>query len=635
MSHSTSISPTAFPAALLPPRQNSSLSPPNASSLTLASPSHLQQLHSLLVKSGAPVSSLPFSFSQIAAVCSLSSPSAFFYARRLFQRAVGSSEIILWNSHLSFLSSSSPYDTLRLFSRLRGSDLLPDTFSFSFVLKACSQLPSALPVGKSLHALILKLGFLPDVFLQNTLVHMYFSCGAMAEAELMFDIMQTRDVVSYNIMITHFTKRGKMDRGHQLFNEMPERSVRSWTALIAGYVQWKNPKEAVHLFLEMESKAGILPNEVTAVAILAACADLGNLDLGKKIHELSIRLGFLSNVRVCNTLLDMYIKCGCLELARQMFVEMPDRTVVSWSTMINGHAVHGQAEEALNLFNDMITAGIRPNSITFVGLLHACSHMGLLEQGRRYFTAMVKDFGIEPEIEHFGCMVDLLSRAGLLDEALEFIRKMPIKPNSVVWGALHGGARTHKRVDIGEKAIRHLIELDPSNDGYYVVLSNIYADAGRFDNVAKVRRLMKEKGLKKTPGRSTIAVEGELHEFVAGDSDHPLAVEIYEKWEELLVELRRRGYVPDTSAVLLDMEEEEDGKEKVLFRHSEKLAVVFGLMTTPPGMTIRIMKNLRVCSDCHEALKLISEITEREIIVRDRNRFHCFRLGGCSCRDYW
>ncbi|XP_020598486.1 pentatricopeptide repeat-containing protein At5g66520-like [Phalaenopsis equestris] len=612
------------------PDQHTSLSPSNLINLTISSPSHLQQLHSLLIKSGAPISSL--SFLRIAAVCALSPPSAFSYARNLFHRSANSPEIFLWNSHLNTLSSSSPSDALLLFTRLLSSNILPNTFSCSFALKACSQLSNCFLTGKNIHALILKLGFHPDVFLHNTLVHMYSSLGAMADAHLMFEKMPRRDTVSYNIMIARLTMDGEMDLAREMFDAMPERSVRSWTSLIAGYVQWQNPREAVRLFIEMEN-LGMRPNEVTVVAVLAACADLGALDLGKRIHEYANLFRFLSNVRICNTLIDMYIKCGCVQVAREVFDDMSERTVVSWSAMINGYAIHGQGDDALELFKDMRKVGIQPNPVTFVGLLHACSHMGLLKQGQNFFKTMIRDYNIVPEIEHYGCMVDLLSRAGLLDEALEFIRKMPVKPNGVVWGALLGGAKVYNRVDMAEEAVRQLFDLDPLNDGYYVVLSNIYANAGRFNDAAKVRRLMRNKGVKKTPGQSTIAVDGVIHEFVAGESDHPQVEEIYRSWDELLVKLKVRGYVPDTSVVLLDMEERE--KEAVLYRHSEKLAVVFGLMSTPPGTVIRIIKNLRVCNDCHAALKLISEISKREIIVRDRNRFHCFRDGFCSCRDYW
>lgn len=434
-------------------------------------------------------------------------------------------------------------------------------------------------------------------------------------------------------MIAQFVKKGEVGIARELFDMMPEKSVRSWTAMISGYVQAKKPREAVRLFREME-EVGVRANEVTVVAVLSACADLGDFDLGGRVYEYAKRSGFGKNVRIQNTAIDMYIKCGCAEIAREVFNGMEERTVVSWSAMIVGHAVHGQGEAALELFAAMGLAAVRPNRVTFVGILHACSHMGLVDDGWNFFTRMTEEYKIVPEIEHYGCMVDLLSRAGQLDKALEFIRTMPVEPNSVVWGALLGGARVHNRVDMGEEAIRHLTQLDPLNDGYYVVLSNIYAEAEQWEDVARIRRLMRDRGVKKTRGWSMITVDGEVHEFAAGETNHPKMDEIDEKWNELVSKMRARGYVPDTSVVMLDMEDEGE-KERVLFRHSEKLAVSFGLMSTPPGSVIRIMKNLRICNDCHATLKLISEIVGRQIVVRDRNRFHCFINGACSCRDYW
>uniref|UniRef100_A0A1D1XHH6 Pentatricopeptide repeat-containing protein At5g66520 n=1 Tax=Anthurium amnicola TaxID=1678845 RepID=A0A1D1XHH6_9ARAE len=622
--------PRQVPPAASPPPQPSK--PSSASIATFSSPSQLRQLHAHLLKAGRSLSALPLP--QAALLCALSpSPDDFPYARRLLRHSPdGKPEGLVWNSCLKAMAeSATPIDALRLFSRLRRSNLLPDSFACSFVLKACST-AAALPTGMAVHGLVEKLGLRSDIYLVNTAVLMYACCGAMDDARLLFEKMPRRDVVTWNIVITQLTKRGDVGAARELFDSMPERSVRSWTAMIAGYVQCGNPKEAICLFREME-EVGAEPNEVTVVAVLAACADLGALDLGKRVHEYSNQCGFQRNVRLCNTLMDMYIKCGCLELARKVFDAMTDRTVVSWSAMICGLAMHGQGEEALQLFSRMTTAGIRPNGVTFLGLLHACSHMGLLEQGRMFFISMSRDYGLIPEIEHYGSMVDLLSRAGRLQDALELIRDMPIAPNSVVWGALLGGARVHKNVEMGEEAIKHLRHLDPLNDGYYIVLSNIYAEAGRWEDVARVRRLMRDEGIKKTPGWSTVTLDGVVHEFMAGDSDHPHAEEIYRRWDELLVELKRRGYVPDTSAVLLDTD--EDTKEHVLYRHSEKLALTFGLISTQPGTPIRIMKNLRVCSDCHAAFKLISVITSRQIIVRDRNRFHCFRDGLCSCRDYW
>ncbi|EXB50999.1 hypothetical protein L484_023701 [Morus notabilis] len=598
---------------------------------TFNSPFELKQLHAHVLKTSSPLSLIPLP--RVAAVCALSPPATFAYARQIFQRVdCGDSEIVLWNSCLkTFAEGDCPKDVISLFKRLREFDVFPDSFTLSFVLKACLRL-SDVRNGRIVHGNVEKLGFGWNLFLQNSIVHLYAKCGEMGNARLMFDKMPHRDVVAWNIMMTQLIKRDEVEQAYGLFAEMPERNVRSWTLMIAGFVQSGKPREAVNLFLEME-KAGVKPNEVTVVAVLAACADLGDLFLGRRIHEYSNRSGFGSNVRVSNTLIDMYVKCGCLEDARGVFDKMEERTVVSWSAMIAGLAMHGQAEEALKLFSTMIQVGVKPNGVTFIGLLHACSHMGLVDQGRKFFASMTCDHSIVPRIEHYGCMVDLLSRAGLLQEAHEFIMNMPIDPNGVVWGTLLGGCKVHKSIALAEEAIRHLAVLDPFNDGYYVVLSNIYAEAEQWENVARIRKLMREQGVKKTPGWSTITVDGTVHEFVAGDESHPQAVEIFRMWGNLLEKMKENGYVPNTSVVLLDMEEGE--KEKFLYRHSEKLALVFGLMNTEPGTPIRIMKNLRVCEDCHAAFKLISAIVGREIVVRDRNRFHYFKDGSCSCRDYW
>lgn len=465
------------------------------------------------------------------------------------------------------------------------------------------------------------------------IVHLYAACGEMSDARLMFDKMPQRDVVTWNIMISQLIKAGDVHGAYGLFSLMPRRNVRSWTSMISGFVHCGKSEEALGLFLEMEREDGLRPNEVTVVAVLAACADLGDLEFGRRVHRFANERGFQGNVHVCNTLIDMYVKCGCLEEGYRVFNAMKERTVVSWSSMIAGFAMHGHGDKALELYGEMIRLGIKPNHVTFVGLLHACSHMGLVDKGREYFTIMTRDYGIVPRIEHYGCLVDLLSRAGLLEEAREVVVNMPMSPNGVIWGALLGGCRLHKNTELAEEAMRHISELDPLNDGYYVVLSNAYAEAGKWEEVTRIRKLMKDRGVKKTPGCSSITIDGVVHEFVAGDETHPQAEKIFEVWEKLLVKMRAKGYVPNTSVVLLDVEDKE--KEKFLFRHSEKLALVFGLMNTKPGMPIRIMKNLRVCEDCHAAFKLLSTIESREIVVRDRNRFHCFKNGTCTCKDYW
>ncbi|KAB2609624.1 pentatricopeptide repeat-containing protein [Pyrus ussuriensis x Pyrus communis] len=594
---------------------------------SFASPSELKQLHAHLIKTNSPLTSLPPS--RIAFVCSLNS--SFSYARKLFQH-LETPETEAWNSCLkAFAEGNDPIDAILLFNQLQSFCVSPDSFTLSFVLKACTRLLDV-SKGRGIHGYVEKLGFQSNLFLMNMILNLYTLCGGERDARLVFDKMPQRDVVTWNIMITQLVKRGEIKGAYDLFSQTPGRSVRSWTLMISGFVQCGKPKEAIGLFLEME-EAGVKPNEVTVVAVLAACADLGDLDLGRRIHEYSNQSGFSRNVRVSNTLIEMYVKCGCLEDACKVFDGMKERTVVSWSAMIAGLAMHGQAEEALRLFSEMIEKGMDPNDVTFVGLLHACSHIGFVDQGREFFTSMTNDYGIVPKIEHYGCMVDLLSRAGLLQEAHEFIINMPIKPNSVVWGALLGGCKVHKNIELAEEATKHLSELDPLNDGYYVVLSNIYAEAQRWEDTARVRKLMRERGVKKTPGWSSITLDGVVYEFVAGDETHPQDQEIVQMWEKLVEKMKLKGYVPNTSVVLLDIEEGQ--KEKFLYRHSEKLALVFGLINTLPGTPIRILKNLRVCEDCHAAFKLISAIVDREIVVRDRNRFHCFKDGSCSCKDYW
>lgn len=499
------------------------------------------------------------------------------------------------------------------------------------MLKACLA-ELNVSCGRIIHGYVEKLGFKWNLFLQNMILNLYAECGEMGDALLLFDKMAQRDVVTWNTVMTQLVKRGDIDQAYSLFLEMPERNVRSWTAMISGFVQCRRPEEAVRLFCEME-EAGLRANEVTVVGVLAACADLGSMNLGRQVHEYSKQSGFMSSAHVCNTLIDMYVKCGCLEDARRVFDEMEERTVVSWSAMIAGLAIHGQAENALEFFYRMIGVGIEPNGITFIGILNACSHMCLIDEGQNYFASMTRDYGIIPQIEHYGCMVDLFSRAGLLQEAREFIENIPIEVNGVVWGTLLGGCKVHKNIELAEEATKHLAELDPLNDGYYVVLSNIYAEAERWEDAARVRRLMRNRGIKKTPGCSSIEVDGIIHTFVAGDDSHPQSPKMFQLWEKLLGEMKQRGYAPNLSVVLLDTDEES--KEKFLYRHSEKLALCFGLLNISPKTPIRIMKNLRVCEDCHVAFKCISAIANREIIVRDRNRFHCFKDGLCSCQDYW
>jgi pentatricopeptide repeat protein len=346
-----------------------------------------------------------------------------------------------------------------------------------------------------------------------------------------------------------------------------------------------------------------------------------------------VKTGFELDVVVGSALVDMYAKCGSIDEASNVFNKMPERNIVTWTVIIIGYAQHGYAQEVLKLFSQMQDTGMKPDHVTFVGILSACSRAGLVNEGCNYFNSMSQDYGVNPRPEHFACMVDLLGRAGHLTEAKDFIEKMPFEPSISVWQSLLGACRIHGNMELGKYAAERLLELEPHDSATYVLLSNIYAAANRWDDVARVRKMMKDRGVKKEPGRSWTNVNNTVHEFISDDSSHPQAEEIYKMLQRLSNQMKDAGYVPNTDFVLHDIEKEQ--KENSLSHHSEKLAIAFGLIKTPPGAPIRIMKNLRVCGDCHIATKFISKIVCREIIVRDATRFHHFKNGLCSCGDYW
>jgi pentatricopeptide repeat protein len=334
-----------------------------------------------------------------------------------------------------------------------------------------------------------------------------------------------------------------------------------------------------------------------------------------------------------NTLLDMYAKSGSIEDAKKIFDRLVKRDVVSWNSMLKGYSQHGLGKETVQCFEEMLRIGTEPNDVTFLCVLSACSHTGLLDEGQYYFELMKKKCMIEPHVAHYVTIVDLLGRAGLLDRALKFIRELPIEPTAAAWKALLGACRMHKNMELGAYAAERVFELDPYDSGPQVLLSNIYASARRWGDVSKVRKMMKESGLKKEPACSWVEIENTVHVFMSNDDAHLQRDEIHRKWEEMSGKIKEMGYVPDTSHVLLLVDEHE--REVKLQYHSEKLALAFALLNTPPGSTIRIKKNIRACGDCHSAIKFASKVVDREIIVRDTNRFHHFRDGSCSCGDYW
>lgn len=466
----------------------------------------------------------------------------------------------------------------------------------------------------------------------NAMIAAYVQYRRMDLARELFEAMPFANISSWNTMITGYAQSGDIELARSLFDRMPHRDCISWAAIISAYAQSGNSEEALHMFVKMK-REGENINRSCFTGVLSTCADVAALELGKQIHGLLMKAGFESGCFVGNALLAAYCKCGCIEEAYDVFREIMEKDIISWNTMINGYARHGFGKEALDLFKNMERLGIRPDDVTMVGVLSACSHTGLTDTGMEYFYSMNRDYGITANPKHYTCVIDLLGRAGRLSEAQNLIESMSFEPDAATWGALLGASRIHNDTQLGEKAAEMIFMLEPWNAGMYVLLSNLYASSGRWQDVRKMRLKMRDTGVLKAPGYSWVEEQNKIHTFSVGDSTHPDSHRIYAFLEELDLRMKKEGYVSATKLVLHDVEEEE--KVQMLKYHSERLAVAFAVLNIPPGRPIRVMKNLRVCDDCHTAIKYMSKIVGRLIILRDSNRFHHFSGGVCTCGDYW
>ncbi|XP_022740228.1 pentatricopeptide repeat-containing protein ELI1, chloroplastic [Durio zibethinus] len=558
---------------------------------------------------------------------SYSSRGRLDYSVALFKRTLNPN-IFLYTSIINaYALHGLSLEALFIYTRMLFEGVQPNEFTFSSILKSCS-----IEHGKMLHSQVIKLGFDSDLYVKTGLVDLYARGGDVGSAQLVFERMLEKSLVSLTAMLTCYAKHGELEEARVLFDEMVKKDVVCWNVMIDGYAQHGMPNEALVLFRRMLA-AKARPNEITILAVLSACGQLGALESGRWLHSYIENNDIQVNVRVATALLDMYSKCGSLEDARLVFDRIPDKDVVAWNSMIIGYALHGFSRDALELFQEMCRIGLRSTDITFIGVLGACGHAGLVKEGWSFFNAMRDEYDIEPKIEHYGCMVNLLGRAGQLEEAYELVKNMKMEPDPVLWGALLGACRLHGNLDMGEKIAESLVGHNLANSGTCILLSNMYAAKGNWEGVARIRTLMKDSGVQKEPGCSSIEVNNRVHEFLAGDLKHPKSKEIYLMLEEMNGWLKAHGYIPQTDIVLHDIGDLQ--KEQSLEVHSEKLALAYGLISTQHGTPIKIVKNLRVCSDCHAATKLFSKITGRKIVMRDRNRFHHFANGSCSCGDYW
>ncbi|CAK9217321.1 unnamed protein product [Sphagnum troendelagicum] len=516
-------------------------------------------------------------------------------------RQMQQEDVVTWTTMiLGYVKCGQGSKALELFQQMHQEGVQSDPVTFVGVLNACASMV-ALEEGRHVHEQIIQSGYESVAFVGNSLIDMYAKCESIEDAK-------------------------------RVFNKLPSHDVVSWNVMIFGHVKYRQGQKALELFRQMQEE-GVQPAPMTLVGVLNACASVVALEEGRHAHDWGIKSGWDSNVFVGNSLIDMYAKCGSLEDALKVFNKMPSRDVVTWNAMIGGYAIHGHGKEALQQFEQMHEEVVQPDDITFVCLLSACSHSGLVDEGLRCYSSMSTVYMISVNLEHYTCMVNLLGRAGRLHEAENMLKAMPCKPNAGVWRALLGACRIHGNVEMGERVAKQVLELEPKNAAGYVLLSNLYTATGNRDLSGNVEWQRKERSVKKHPGRTWIEVDNEVHTFVVDDQHHPQMIEIHAELKRLSGLMHDAGYMPDTNFVLHDVEVEE--KVFYLCHHSEKLAIAFGLINSVPGTPLCIRKNLWVCGDCHTSTKFILKVVGRAIMVRDANCFHHFQDGEYSCRDYW
>ncbi|KAI3471189.1 hypothetical protein Pfo_027852, partial [Paulownia fortunei] len=555
----------------------------------------LKKLHSRIISDPNLYSDTSLAIKLMRAYAARGKP---VVTRKIFDKIAERNNVICNVMIRSYVNNHFYKDAILMYKSMLASGVTPDHYTLPCVLKACSSSDN-LRFGVQIHCPAVKKGLDMTLFTGNGLVAMYGKCGNLVEARRVFDEMPYKDIVSWNSLVAGHAQNGRFDEALEvckemeslamkpdpvqwlkIFSDMAKGELVAWNVMIAVYANNSMSSEAVCLYSQMEAH-GIEPDAITIASVLPACGDLSAVSLGKRIHEYIEMKGLQPNLSVENALIDMYAKCGCLLEARKVFDEMQMKDVISWTSMISAYGRSGKGQQAIELFSKMQDLGLVPDSIAFVSILSACSHAGLLSEGRNYYRLMTEAYKIVPRLEHFTCMVDLLGRAGRVDEAYTHIKQMPMEPNERVWGALLSACHVYNNMDIGVVAADHLFQLAPQQSGYYVLLSNIYAKAGRWKDVTLIRSIMKERGIKKIPGVSNVEFHDQVHTF--------LAVR-YLSWK-----MKEAGYVPKTDTALHDVEEEE--KENHLVVHSEKLAIVFAIINSKPGIPIRVTKNLRIQID--------------------------------------
>ena len=522
-------------------------------------------------------------------------------AEIVFQ-SLGQRNVISWTASINGFYQQGDFNkALKQCSLMRESGIEPNEFTFSIVLACCGCVKDVVD-GRMFHTQVIKKGMASGVFVGTAIIDMYSRLGEMDEAEKQFKQM------------------GRMA------------SNTSWNALMAGYVLNEKSENAMEAFCRM-IKEEVACNEFTYSTIFKACSSFPSLATTEQIHSRLIKSNLESNLHITSSLIEAYTQSGSLENAEQVFTQISDADVVSWNSIIKAYSQNGDPWKVISLFRKMIEEGNKPTSSTFLAVLSACSHSGLVEEGQEFFKSMVQDYNIPSEETHCSCMVDILGRAGQLENSLDFINKSTMKRTASIWRPLLAACRYNSNLQMAEYVAERILDLEPTDATVYVTLSNMYAEVGRWADAENQRRLMEHKEISKEPGCSWIEINNKIYKFFSHDKTHPEMPQVYEKLKQLVRQIQDIGYSPPTKLVL-HPESGHPKKQRILY-HSEKLAVCFGLLSLPPGKPIRVWKNLRVCLDCHSTMKYISRITGSYIVLKDNYRFHHFKQGRCSCGDYW
>ncbi|CAL9753413.1 unnamed protein product [Musa acuminata subsp. burmannicoides] len=520
------------------------------------------------------------------------SPSTLPSALRLFRCLPFTPTAASWTAIIS-AHSNDPAAALRLLVSMLRRPKIPSQATLSALLKTLSSsLPSFLFSGLQIHALAHKIALPRLPFAGSALVHFYCKARRPRDALNAFEEISDQDEVCYG-------------------------------ALVVGLAQNHCAADALSVFATMRSDSAVSSTMYSVSGALRAAAHLAALEQSRIIHAHAVVAGLETNLVVSTTLVDAYGKSGIASDARKVFEGMvTDANLVMWNAMLGAYAQQGDSERATQLFNEMLRQDFRPDEYTFLALLTACCNAGLADESERWIELMTSRYGVVPGLEHYTCLVGVMARVGRLVDAERLALTMPCEPDAAVWRTLLSGSVVHHAVDMATVAGRRLLELDHRDDSAYVMLANIYSSTGKKDETAKVWTEMRDHGVKKEGGRSWIEVRGEVHVFIAGDRKHERMAEIHAKLMELMEEVGKLGY----------KETDED-----LLYHSERLAVAFGVVSgsVPKGKSLRVVKNLRICGDCHEFFKYVSRVIGREIVVRDVNRYHMFQEGCCTCKDYW